>query len=76
LRDFGTLKIASRLAPRLNVFNNVATNSRFRPFVDAIFHLPVLVNFLPFRVLPLAMGYSSLGFKTNYHINAVGMVKV
>jgi hypothetical protein len=31
----GTLKIANRLLPKLNVFNSVPTNTRLRPFTMA-----------------------------------------
>src|SRR6185437_11513056 len=48
LLAFGTLNTAIRFLPKLNVPINVPVNSRFRPLVAAIFHLPVLVSLLPF----------------------------
>jgi hypothetical protein len=45
---FGTLKTAILFFPKLNVPINVPVNSRFRPLIAAIFHLPVLVSRLPF----------------------------
>lgn len=50
-RYFGTLKIAIRLLPMLNVCRSVAENTRFFPFVVASRQPVPLVIFAPFGAL-------------------------
>ncbi|MGH8211192.1 MAG: hypothetical protein ACREU6_16655, partial [Steroidobacteraceae bacterium] len=47
LNRLGTLKMASRLFPKLKVLSKVPENSRSRPFFGLSVHGPVFVIFAP-----------------------------